>query len=77
MHSLQVSDRLDHSLNRVSGKRKRGAHWLNGTTPICIITCNDGSKYTIHAGTRGSLVEINDKLQTEPLLLQQAYETNG
>ncbi|CAK8692207.1 protein Abitram-like [Clavelina lepadiformis] len=75
--SLKVTEKLDRSQNQVHGKRKRGAHWLNPSSPLCIISCEDGSRHTVYCGIRGSLIEINPRLLNDPSLLQKSYETNG
>lgn len=43
----------------MSGKGKRGAQLMGLESPVCIITCSDGSKYTILAGIQGKLVEVS------------------
>uniref|UniRef100_H2Y7P9 Protein Simiate n=1 Tax=Ciona savignyi TaxID=51511 RepID=H2Y7P9_CIOSA len=75
--SFKVTEKLDRSQNSVSGKRKRGAQWLNPSGPLCVVTCLDGSKHTIYCGIRGSLVEINERLVSQPQLLQDSYTTEG
>lgn len=61
----------------MSGKRKRGANWLNPATPLCIITCSDGTKHTIYCGIRGSLIETNERLLKNPSLLEETFLTEG
>jgi len=73
----QVTEKLDRSNNRVSGKRKRGAQWLNPSSPLCLIYCSDGSQYTVYCGVRASLVEMNDRLLSNPDLLLRRYKTEG
>lgn len=61
LHSSQVSysvgkfNRLD---NQVSGKGKRGAQMMGPQSPVCIITCADGSQHAVLAGVHGKLVEV-------------------
>ena len=37
---------------QVSGKRKKGGTWLDPTHPLCMITCNDGTEYSVSASIR-------------------------
>jgi len=67
--SFKVTEKVDRSLNKVSGKRKRGAQWLDASSPLCKVKCDDESEYTIFCGMRGSLVEMNSRLLTNPELL--------
>lgn len=46
--NYRVNERLDRTENKVVGKRKRGAQWLNPLSPLCIISCSDGSEYTAY-----------------------------
>jgi len=73
--TFKVSEKLDRSLNTVSGKRKRGAQWVDLTSPLCKVTCEDDSQFVIYCGIRGNLVEMNNRLLEDPQLLTQ-YE-NG
>nr|XP_002124373.1 protein Simiate-like [Ciona intestinalis] len=75
--SFKVTDKLDRLQNSVSGKRKRGAQWLNPSGPLCVISCDDGSKHTVYCGIRGSLVEVNERLISSPQLLHDCYKTEG
>nr|CAB3219661.1 protein Simiate-like [Phallusia mammillata] len=75
--SFKVTDKLDRSNNVVSGKRKRGAQWLNPSSPLCIVTCDDGAQHTVFCGIRAKLVEMNERLLSKPKLLQSKTETEG
>lgn len=75
--SFKVSDKCDRFKNKVSGKRKRGAQWLNPESPLCIVTTDDGSVYTVRPGIRGNLIEVNENLIKYPSLLSDMPETNG
>ncbi|XP_077966804.1 protein Abitram-like [Styela clava] len=75
--SFKVTLKCDRSNNKVSGKRKRGAQWLNPESPLCIVTLSDGEKYTVHSGIRGNLIEVNENLLKYPELLKEKPETNG
>lgn len=68
--SFKVSEKLDRSDNKVSGKRKRGGQWVDETSILCKITCHDDdTTYSIHCGVRGTLVEMNENLITNPELM--------
>ncbi|XP_065840330.1 protein Abitram-like [Oscarella lobularis] len=66
----KISESTDRTANVVKGKRKRGAQWLNPLSPLCIITCDDGSQYTVYSCIRGSLLEVNDQLTSCPDLVR-------
>ena len=75
--SFKVSDKCDRFHNKVSGKRKRGAQWLNPESPLCIVTTNDDAVYTIRPGIRGNLIEVNENLLKFPNLISDMPESNG
>lgn len=75
--NFQVTDKCNRFLNTVSGKRKRGAQWLNPESAICIVTTSDDQVYVIRSSIRGSLIEVNDKLHHSPYLLTKMPETEG
>lgn len=56
-------------LNTVTGKRKKGGQKLKERSIICQVKCTDGSVFSILAGIKGTLVEINEALLTQPNLL--------
>lgn len=56
-------------LNNVRGKRKKGGQKLKERSIICQVKCTDGSVFSILAGIKGILVEINEALLTQPNLL--------
>lgn len=68
------TNRLD---NKVSGKLKHGAQWINEGSPLCHLTCDDGSVYTVYGCIRGNLVEVNENLVSSPQLLVAKPDTNG
>jgi len=74
---FQVDKRLNRLDNKVSGKNKRGAQNVSITAPLCHVTCSDQSKYTIPAGMKGSLVEVNDNLVQKPSLMTTKTSTDG
>ncbi|KAK3869873.1 hypothetical protein Pcinc_024852 [Petrolisthes cinctipes] len=67
-------NRLD---NRVSGKGKRGAQMIGPQSPVCIITCGDDTRYSIMAGVHGKLVEVNERLLTNPSLVTERPDAEG
>ncbi|KAK4294942.1 hypothetical protein Pmani_032467 [Petrolisthes manimaculis] len=67
-------NRLD---NRVSGKGKRGAQMIGPESPLCIITCSDDTHYSIMAGVHGKLVEVNERLLTNPSLVTEKPDAEG
>lgn len=47
----------------------QGAQWINEGSPLCHITCEDGSIYAVNGCIRGSLVEVNENLIANPQLV--------
>lgn len=68
----------------MSGKHKNNAKNLNVLQALCRITCIKlntepivSAKFTIYSCMNAKLIEINEKLLTEPELLQNKPETHG
>lgn len=59
----------DRSKNQMSGKGKRGAMNLQPLSTLAIVTCNDGSTYKIISTITGKLIEVNERLISNPQLL--------
>lgn len=55
----------------MQGKRKKGGIWVDETTILCEITCDDGSVYKIPSCIRARLAEVNSRLLEEPNLLNE------
>ncbi|XP_076461625.1 protein Abitram-like [Babylonia areolata] len=68
------ADRLD---NKTSGKSKRGAQWLGSLAPLCTLTCDDNSKYSICCGVKGQLIEANSTLVDRPQLVNEDPWSRG
>ena len=45
---FQVTSKLNRLDNKVSGKGKKGAQFLQTDAPLCIITGNSGVKYVLY-----------------------------
>lgn len=60
---------FDRSKNQVSGKSKRGAMHLQSTSCVAIVTCADDSTYRIASAVQGKLVEVNERLLSNPQLI--------
>lgn len=75
--SFKVSDKLDRSQNKVSGKGKHGAQPLQTNSNICSISCSDGQTYMIKCCMIGKLVEINEMLLENPRLLRNLPHKGG
>lgn len=74
---FKVSDKLDRSLNKVSGKGKHGAQPLQANSNICTISCSDGQTYFIKCCMTGKLVEVNEMLLKNPQLLREPPHKGG
>ncbi|XP_052682304.1 protein Abitram-like [Crassostrea angulata] len=73
-YDVEGVNRMD---NKISGKGKRGAQLLTPSSPLCEVTCTDGSKYIITCGVRGQLIEVNETLLKSPDLLSLKPQTEG
>jgi glycine cleavage system H lipoate-binding protein len=56
--------------SRVTGKKKKGGRFLLPDTKLCVIKCKSGREFALNSCIRGSLIEVNERLQTEPELLK-------
>lgn len=73
---FRVSDKLDRSLNKVSGKGKHGAQPLQANSNICTV-CADGRTCVIKCCMIGKLVEVNEALSERPQLLKESPHKGG
>lgn len=74
---FKVSEKLDRSRNKVSGKSKHGAQPLQANSNICTISSSDGKIYMIKCCMIGKLVEVNEMLLENPELLFQPPHRGG
>ncbi|KAH0945481.1 hypothetical protein HN011_012032 [Eciton burchellii] len=74
---FRISDKVDRSLNKVSGKGKHGAQPLQANSNICTISCFDGQAYVIKCCVIGKLVEINEMLLENPQLVREPPHKGG
>lgn len=52
--------------NAVVGKKKKGGQTLKPNTIICRVHCKDESVYSVVAGIKANLLEVNKKLIDNP-----------
>jgi hypothetical protein len=62
---------------QLSGKRKKGAVWVEAETVLATAVTEDGRVWPLRAGMRGSLVEFNTRLLERPALLTRRPATQG
>ncbi|KAE9010359.1 hypothetical protein PR003_g15678 [Phytophthora rubi] len=63
--------------SRVTGKKKKGGQFMQPKTVLCVLKCKSGREFTLYSCIRGSLIEVNERLQKEPELLQQKHQSDG
>lgn len=63
--------------SRVTGKKKKGGRFMLPNTVLCVIKCKSGKEFTLYSCIRGSLIEVNERLQTDPTLLLQKHQSDG
>jgi len=66
---LSVNEFKFLQTTQFSGKHKRGAFHSQFETILAQATCGDGSVHKFRANVRGFVVELNQRLVTEPSLL--------
>ncbi|XP_074659325.1 protein Abitram-like [Tubulanus polymorphus] len=74
---FQVTKNTNLLNNKVVGKRKKGGQWMTADSKLCMITCTDGSCYTVYSCINGRLVEVNENLATNPALIKQPTHACG
>jgi len=75
--NFQVDDRNNRLENKVSGKAKRGAQWINEVSALCHVTCDNGQVYTVCGCIKSSLIEVNESLISNPQLLNEKPHSDG
>ncbi|XP_067930266.1 protein Abitram-like [Watersipora subatra] len=75
--SFQVDKKRNRLDNQATGKGKKGAQVLSEVGVVCIVTCSDGSVYSVYSCIKGKLVEVNSALIDNPLLLTAKTWTDG
>ncbi|KAG7388051.1 Mitochondrial inner membrane protease ATP23 [Phytophthora pseudosyringae] len=63
--------------SRVTGKKKKGGRFMLQKTVLCVLKCRSGREFTLYSCIRGSLIEVNERLQKEPELLKQKHQSDG
>ncbi|PSR99559.1 Protein Simiate like [Actinidia chinensis var. chinensis] len=66
----------DRSGIKVTGKRKKNAQHFESNTALCKV-CTKDTSYIVRCCVKGSLLEVNDRLITQPGLLNSAAEREG
>ncbi|ESO05928.1 hypothetical protein HELRODRAFT_64826, partial [Helobdella robusta] len=74
---FKINDNVDRATNKVSGRLKRGAQWLNTTAVLCNLKCSDGSVYSVVPGLKANLIEVNELLITNPNLVAEQPFSSG
>ena len=76
--SYKISEKVDHSNNKVSGKRKKGGQFLQETSPILSIKVKGQEEpILLQTGIKGKLIEINKSIVENPSLLLEESEGRG
>ena len=65
---------IDRLSNKVTGKGKKGGQSVDEKAILCVVNCEDGSKYLLRSCVRGTLIEINPLIvETPSLLLEKPF----
>ena len=68
---------IDRLSNKVSGKGKKGGQSVDENAILCVINCENGSKFIIRSCVRGTLIEINPLVVQTPALLSEKPFSKG
>nr|CAD7460180.1 unnamed protein product [Timema tahoe] len=74
---FQVTPKLNRMENKPTGKGKRGAQYVQSTSVLCLIDCDDETKYKVSSCLIGKLVEVNEELLNNPQLIVEAPQAEG
>lgn len=64
-------------MRQVKGKRKRGGIVVEQRTKLCLITCQDGERYSVQCAVKGTVAEYNTVLETSPDLVRHKPLSDG
>ncbi|CAG0914198.1 unnamed protein product [Notodromas monacha] len=73
---FRINHRTDRSLNKVSGKGKKGAQILEENSRLCTIH-TETKAVELRAGIKGKLIEVNENLVKNPDLIVTHPEAEG
>jgi glycine cleavage system H lipoate-binding protein len=63
--------------SKAQGKKKKGAAKMDDKTVVCEAKCSNGQTYRLRSCVRGSLLEANERLVSDPSLLITMPQTDG
>uniref|UniRef100_A0A5S6QJ27 Actin-binding transcription modulator n=1 Tax=Trichuris muris TaxID=70415 RepID=A0A5S6QJ27_TRIMR len=75
--NFRVRDNLNRLDNTVKGRKKRSAQQLCPDSVLCRVTCSNGSQFSIRAGLKAKLIEVNAAIQHDGRLLQMEPQWRG
>uniref|UniRef100_A0A6G1SP89 Protein Abitram n=1 Tax=Aceria tosichella TaxID=561515 RepID=A0A6G1SP89_9ACAR len=74
---FEGDEKIDRLASQAKGKRKRGGQKLRKNSPICSVSCTDGSKYIVISCVSSRLVEVNTKIMSDPDLIKRRPLSEG
>ncbi|XP_063232961.1 protein Abitram [Bacillus rossius redtenbacheri] len=74
---FDVSGKLNRLENKATGKGKKGAQFLQAMSVLCVVECDDGSRYKVFSCLTGKLVEVNERLVEQPQLVAERPQSEG
>jgi len=75
--AIESIESLANVNQSMSGKSKRGADYVQPNKLLYRIKCTNNQNFTICAGIKGRLVELNDEILKTPELIQQKPHGEG
>lgn len=74
---FQVTSNTNRLENKLRGKRKRGGQFLGVNSPLVRLVLESGEEVAVPAAIRGKLIEVNQRLVSNPKLLTSNTNTEG
>lgn len=75
--NFKVTGNTNRLENKVRGKRKHGGQFLGINSPLVRLVLESGEEVVIPSAIRGKLIEVNQRLVTNPELLRTNTNTDG
>ncbi|KAF2353587.1 Single hybrid motif [Trinorchestia longiramus] len=63
--------------NKVNGKGKRGAQVMGSKATLCRLVTSDEQSFDVLCGARGKLVQVNERLLSDPDLCRTSQGSDG
>ena len=65
---------ISRPTDEIRGKKKNGALKVRPHEIVCTVECEDGREFKIRAGVGGRVIEVNERLNSDPNLIKDPGE---